>query len=63
MKTIALGQHISGRPSSFFAVKIADTLELYNLPNIDQLFQQHYKKEDWKLLVKKAINAILHIKA
>jgi len=55
MKTIALRQHISGRPSSFF-VKIADTLELYNLPNIDQLFQQHYKKEDWKLLVKKAIN-------
>ena len=55
IREIAWRQYIAGRPTSFF-VRIVDILDLYELPSFIEVMSGHFKKLDWKGIVKMSIN-------
>jgi hypothetical protein len=55
IREIAWRQYNAGRPTSFF-VRIVDILDLYELPSFIEVMSGHFKKLDWKGIVKKSIN-------
>ena len=61
MREIAWRQHSIGRPNSFF-VKIVDILSIYKLPTFGQIMNGHYKKLDWKILVRNSVNSYWNVK-
>jgi hypothetical protein len=62
IREIAWRQYIAGRPTSFF-VRIVDILDLYELPSFIEVMSGHFKKLDWKGIVKMSINDLLDYKA
>jgi hypothetical protein len=61
IREIAWRQYNAGRPASFF-IKIADILDLYELPPFTEVMSGHFKKFEWKGIVKKSINTYWNTK-
>jgi hypothetical protein len=55
IREIAWRQYNVGRPASFF-IRIVGIPDLYELPPFTEVMNGHFKKIEWKGIVKKSIN-------
>jgi hypothetical protein len=55
IREIAWRLYNVGRPASFF-IRIVGILDLYELPPFTEVMNGHFKKNEWKGIVKKSIN-------
>jgi hypothetical protein len=55
IREIAWRQYNVGGPASFF-IRIVGILDLYELPPFTEVMNGHFKKIEWKGIVKKSIN-------
>jgi hypothetical protein len=62
IREIAWRQYNAGRPASFF-IGIVDILDLYELPPFTEVMSGHFKKFEWKGIVKKVNQHLLEYKA
>jgi hypothetical protein len=46
---------VVGRPASFF-IRIVGILDLYEMPPFTEVMNGHFKKIEWKGIVKRSIN-------
>ena len=51
IREIAWRQYNVGRPAGFF-IRIVDILDLYELPPFTEVMNGHFKKIEWKGIVK-----------
>ena len=61
IREIAWRQYNADRPASFF-VRLVDILDLYELPPLTEVMSGHFKKFEWKGIVKKSINTYWNTK-
>ena len=61
IREIAWRQYNVGRPASFF-IRIVGILDLYKLPPFTEVMNGHFKKIDWKGIVKRSINTYWNTK-
>ena len=61
IREIAWRQYNVGRPASFF-IRIVGILDLYELPPFTEVMNGHFKKIEWKGIVKKSINTYWNTK-
>jgi hypothetical protein len=55
IREITWRQYNVGRPASFF-IRIVGILDLYELPPFTEVMNGHFKKIEWKGIVKRSIN-------
>ena len=61
IREIAWRQYNVGRPASFF-IRIVGILDLYELPPFTEVMNGHFKKIEWKGIVKRSINTYWNTK-